>query len=92
MRLNHMKCFARSHIQYMLCIVIQSFWLFVSPWTLAHQAPLFMEFSKEEYWNGLPFPSPGYFPNPGIEPRSPELQAGSLPSEPPGKQNGFYLY
>ena len=69
-----MKCFAQSHIQYMLCIVTQSFWLFASPWTLAHQAPLSMEFSKEEYWNELPFPSPGDLPDSGIEPRSLALQ------------------
>ena len=46
---------------------------------------LFMRFSKQEYWSGLPFPSPGDLPGPGIEPRSPTLQADSLPSEPPGK-------
>ena len=45
-----------------------------------------MGFSRQEYWSGLPFPSPGDFPNPGIEPRSPTLQADSLLSEPPGKQ------
>ena len=44
-----------------------------------------MEFSRPEYWSGLPFPSPGDLPNPGIEPRSPTLQADSLPTEPPGK-------
>ena len=44
-----------------------------------------MEFSRQEYWSGLPFPSPGPLPNPGIEPRSLELQADSLPREPPGK-------
>ena len=59
--------------------------LFATPWTIAHQAPLSMEFSRQEYWSGLPFPSPGYLPNPGIEPRSPALQADTLPSEPPGK-------
>ena len=47
------------------------------------QASLFMEFSRQEYWSGLPFPTPGALPNPGIEPRSPELQADSLASEPP---------
>ena len=57
--------------------------LFAIPWTVAHQAS--MEFSKQEYWNGLPFPSPGDLPNPGIETRSPALQAEALPSEPPGK-------
>ena len=55
------------------------------PWTIAHQAPLSMEFPRQEYWSGLPFPSPGDLPNPGIKPVSPELQADSLPSEPPGK-------
>ena len=44
-----------------------------------------MEFSRPEYWSGKPFPSPGDLPNPGIKPRSPALQADSLPSEPPGK-------
>ena len=44
-----------------------------------------MEFSRQEHWNGLPFPSPGDIPDPGIEPRSPALQVVSLPSEPPGK-------
>ena len=59
--------------------------LFVTPWTVAHQAPLFMEFSSQEYWSRLPFPSPGDLPNPGIEATSPTLQADSLPFEPPGK-------
>ena len=48
-----------------------------------------MEFSRQEYWNGLPFPSPGDLPNPGIELRSPALQADSLPSEPPGMNHTF---
>ena len=52
------------------------------PWTLANQAPLFMEFSRQEFWGGLPFPFPGGLPNPGIEPGSPALQADSLPFEP----------
>ena len=59
--------------------------LFATPWTVAYQAPLFMEFSRQEYWSGLPFPSPGDLPDPGIEPGSPTLQAVSLPSEPPGR-------
>ena len=54
-------------------------------WTVAYQAPQSMEFSRQEYWSGLPFPSPGDLPNPGIEPGSPALQAKALPSEPPGK-------
>ena len=59
--------------------------LFVTPWTIARQAPLSMEFSRREYWSGLPFPSPGDLLDPGMEFRSPALQADSLPSEPPGK-------
>ena len=49
------------------------------------QSPLSMEFSTQEYWSGLPFPSPRDLPDPGIKPESPALQANSLPSEPPGK-------
>ena len=60
-------------------------WLFATPWTVAYQAPPSMEFSRQEYWSGLPFPSPGDLPNPGIEPGSPALPADTLPSEPPGK-------
>ena len=60
--------------------------LFETPWTVAHQAPPSMGFSRQEYWSGLPFPSPGNLPNPGIEPRSLALQADALTSEPPGKQ------
>ena len=59
-----------------------------TPWTVACHAPLSVEFSRQEYWSGLPFPSPGYFPNQGIEPGSPTLQADSLPSELPGKLKG----
>ena len=58
--------------------------LFATPWLVAHQAPLSMGFSRQEYWSGLPFPSPGDLPNPGTEPGSPALQADSLQSEPPG--------
>ena len=59
--------------------------LFATSWTVAHQALLSMEFSRQEYRNGLPFSSPGDLPEPGIEPRSPTFQANSLPSEPMGK-------
>ena len=59
--------------------------LFVTPRTVAYQASPPLGFSKQEYWSGLPFPSPGDLPDPGIEPRSPALQADALPSEPPGK-------
>ena len=61
--------------------------LFATPWTVTHQAPPSMGFSKQEYWSGLPFPSPGDLPHPGIEPRSPSFQADALTSEPPGKPN-----
>ena len=61
-------------------------WLFATPWTVAYQAPLSMEFSRQEYWNGLPFPSPGDLPDPGIEPGSPALQANALLSEPPTRE------
>ena len=57
--------------------------LFATLWTVAHQAPPSMGFSRQEYWSGLPFPSPGDLPDPGIEPRSPVLQADALTSEPP---------
>ena len=59
--------------------------LFATPWTIACQAPPSMGFSRQEYWSGLPSPSPGDLPNPGIEPRSPTLQTDSLPAQPPGK-------
>ena len=59
--------------------------LFATPWTIACQASLPMELSRQEYWSGLPFPSPEDIPNPEIKPRSPALQANSLPSEPLGK-------
>ena len=59
--------------------------IFETPWTVAHQVSLFMEFSRQEYWRGLSCPSPGDLPNPGIKPRSPALQADSLPYELPGK-------
>ena len=55
------------------------------PWTVACQAPLSMGFSRQEYWSGLPLPSPGDLPDPGIEPRSPALQADDLPAELGGK-------
>ena len=62
--------------------------LFATPWTLAYQAPRSMGFSRQEYWSGFPFPSPGYLPDPGIKPRSPSLEADALTSEPPEKPIG----
>ena len=57
---------------------------FVTPWTVAYQAPLSLGLSRQEYWSGWPFLSPGDLPSPGIKPESPVLQADALPSEPPG--------
>ena len=68
---------------------LSSVQLFVTPWTVAYQAPLSMEFSRQEYWSGLPFPSPGALPDPGIELGTPALQADALLSDPP--QFGFSL-
>ena len=73
--------------------------LFATPWTVAYQAPPSMGFSRQESWNGLPFPSPGDLPNSGIEPWCPTLQADTLTSELPGKPfykgtgtySGFFL-
>ena len=62
--------------------------LFATLWTVAYQAPPSMGFSRQEYWSGLPFPSPGDLPNPGIEPVSPALQVDSLPTELSGN---FFL-
>ena len=72
------------------CQLLSHVWLSVTPWTVAHQAPLSMGFSRQEYWSGLPFLPPEDLFNPGIEPASPSLQADSLPSEPPGK--AIYKY
>ena len=66
-----------------VCLSVMSY--SVTPWTIAHQASLSMEFSRQEYWSGQPFPSPGDIPFPGVEPSSPALQADSLSSESPGK-------
>ena len=59
--------------------------LFATSWTVAYQSPQSMEFPRQEYWNGLPFPSPGDLPDPEIKPGCPALQADTLPSESPGK-------
>ena len=84
MRLTMLESFLDA-LRYVLCGLMHSVVSdSATPWTVAHQAPLSMEFSRQEYWSGL-FPSPGDLPNPGVEPRSPALQADSLPSKPPEK-------
>ena len=80
--------FSRFHV---LCLVTQSC-LFVAPWTTACLAPQSIGI-HHEYWSGLPRPSPCYLPNPGIKPRSPTLQANSLPAELPGKPlDSIYMH
>ena len=70
---------------YVCVLVTQSCPTLCTPWIAVRQAPLSMEFSRQEYWSGLPFPSPGDLSDPGIELRSLALQVYSLLSEPPGK-------
>ena len=65
---------------------------FVTLWTVAHQAPLSMRFHRQEHWSGLPFPSPGDLPNPGIEPMSPARQVDSLSLSHLGRPSVFLLY
>ena len=68
--------------------------LFAIPWTIPHQAPLSMGFSRQEFWSGLLFPSPGSFPDPGIKPMSPEsptLAGGFFTTEPPGKPKPYLI-
>ena len=74
-----LHCAALSHVQ-----------LFATPWTVAHQAPLSTGFSRQEYWSGLPFPSPGDLPDPGIQPTSlasPALVGGFCTTEPPAHKS-----
>ena len=71
-----------------MCSVTQLCLTLCDPWTIACQAPLSMAFSRQEYWSGLPFPSPGHLPEPGIEPASPALAAGFFTTAPPGKPKG----
>ena len=63
--------------------------LFATPWTIAHQAPPSMGLSKQEYWSGLPFPSPEDLPDPGIEPLSPALAGRFFTTESSGKPQGL---
>ena len=74
------------HVHVYVC-VLSHVQLFVTPCTVAHQAPLSMEFSRQEYWSALPFASPGDLPYPGIKPESPILAGRFFTSEPPGKSS-----
>ena len=76
-----------EHLTLLWCLVAKSYLILVTLWTLAHQAPLSIWFSRQEYWIELPFPSPGDLPGPRFEPRSPALQADSLLTELPGDWN-----
>ena len=77
--------FSRSSQKWSEVNLLSHVQLFTTPWTAASQAPPSMGFSRQEYWSGLPFPSPGDLPDSGIEPGSPSLQVDALPSKPPGK-------
>ena len=89
---SYTRCIIPTFPPPFLCIAKQSkvkslsrVQLVATPWTVAHQAPQSMEFSRQKYWSGLSFPSPGDLSNPGIEHESPTLLADALLSEPPGK-------
>ena len=69
------------HVCVCVCEWLSHVQLFATPWTVAHQTPLSMEFPRQEYWSGLPFPSPGDLPKLGIKSRSPALQADDLLTE-----------
>ena len=73
-------------------LVTQSLPALSDPMDIAHQGPLFMEFSRQKSWSGLPFHCPGDLPDPGIEPGSPASPAVSLPSEPPGESVNYMTY
>ena len=73
------------------CFVTKLYPTLCNPWTAVCQAPQSMGFFRQEYWSGLPFPSPGDLPNPGIEPASPALAGGFFTTEPPGKSTVLYI-
>ena len=81
-RMNKMESYSILKVKVKLLSRVR---LSATPWTVAYQVPPSMGFSRQEYWSGVPFPSPGDLPNPGIKPGSPAFQADALTSEPPGK-------
>ena len=84
-KLTGFKLFMMYDMCVCVCYLLSYIQLFATAWTVAQQAPLSMVFSRQAYWSDLPFPPPGDLPDLGIEPRSPALQADSLPTELPGK-------
>ena len=104
MDLHHFKevpvkrCGQEISKTYVFCCVLSHVQLFLTPWTIAHLAPLSMEFSRQEYWSGFPFPSPGDFPNTGVKPTSPvspdladRFFTIASPGKPPSKTSGEVL-
>jgi len=87
-RIRHANKFDNLELDVYCGIVLNCILLFATPWTVAHQGPLSMEFSRQDYWSGLPFPTPGHLPDPGIKPtslESPALAGGFFTTEPLGK-------
>ena len=82
--------FCAAPVLAVLDAVAKSCLTLITPWTVAHQAPLSMGFSRQEYWSGLSCPPPEDLSNPRVNPRFPTLQADSLPSKSPGKPKGSY--
>ena len=88
---NTYKSGSQNEMVGWLVLVAKSCPTLETPWTVTHQAPLSMGLPRQEYWSGLPFPSPGDLPDPEIKLRSPVLQADSLLPEPPGKPRVRYI-
>ena len=88
---NHRMC---KHNYFFLCccLVSQSCWVLATPWTVTCQAPLSMGLPRQEYWSGLPFPSPRDLPHPGIEPESPALAGGFFTTKSPAKLIFYFFY
>ena len=92
--MKHITCYKHTHDYIQVKVKVKSLsrvQLFGTPWTVAHQATPSMGFSRQKYWSGLPFLSPGDLPDPGIKPRSPALETDALTSEPPLSPTYSYL-
>ena len=88
----NIKLYPNSSNYIHCCLVTKLCPILHNPWTVICQAPLSMGFPRQEYWSGLPFPSPGYLSNPGIEPNSPALAGGFFTTEPQGKPKLYIQY